>query len=163
MIWPQVWCVHSPMMDTLITCVLQSKNGLGIAFDPVGDGNCLFRAIASQWPDIWDPLCRSSKLLAPAPLLSLATRQCTASALGGRHRTMVFGFYELRQNIWWPELKNLLSFHSWVWLKILRSVDLGKYHCTAEHDKSTVQCYFWEVGCDWLVFQRPRSCELIYG
>ena len=34
------------------------------------------------------------------------------------------------------ELKNLLSFHSWAWLKIFPSVDLKKYHCTAEHDKS---------------------------
>ena len=37
-----------------------------------------------------------------------------------------------------PELKNLLSFHSWAWLKISYSVDLEKYHCTAEHDKSGI-------------------------
>ena len=36
------------------------------------------------------------------------------------------------------ELKNLLSFHSWAWFRHFRSVDLEKYHCTAEHDKSGI-------------------------
>ena len=41
--------------------------------------------------------------------------------------------------IWYrSELKNLLSFHSWAWLKIFHSVDLEKQHCTDEHDKSGI-------------------------
>ena len=31
-----------------------------------------------------------------------------------------------------------MSFHSWAWLKILRSVNLEKYLCTAEYDKNGI-------------------------
>ena len=36
------------------------------------------------------------------------------------------------------ELKNLLSFHSCAWPKTFRSIDLEKYHCPAEPDKSGI-------------------------
>lgn len=47
---------HSEMTASLMSPLthdsrihnLQSENGLGIVYDPVGDGNCLFRAIAFQ-------------------------------------------------------------------------------------------------------------------
>ena len=58
-----------------------------------------------------------------------------------------------------PELKNLLSFHSWAWLKIFRSVDLEKYHCTAEHDKSGIDKSVLQTRKRPLVYPDKSACH----